>query len=178
MRLKQTPPKDDRVRKLTRSARWESPKSANLVVLGARPARKTRAGLLRVIEVQTHGRRTLGWSGGLDKAELGQRLDAVVKTDFLGDLAVLNAQHRGACEVHLPAGRGRQRAHQEVAEGRTGVRTAAFPLADDIVAFCDQIRRAPAVEIGGSGAARAGNSAGGWRGEERRGRDSDWRHCT
>ena len=37
---------------------------------------------------------------------------------------------------------------QEVAEGRTGVRTAAFPLADDIVAFCDQIRRAPEVEIG------------------------------
>src|ERR1700736_121935 len=28
------------------------------------------------------------------------------------------------------------------------VRTAAFPLADDIVAFCDQIRRAPEVEIG------------------------------
>src|SRR5262249_25144432 len=41
----------------------------------------------------------------------------------------------------------RQRAHQEVAEGRTRVRTAAFPLADDIVAFRDQIRRAPEIEI-------------------------------
>src|SRR5215470_11465123 len=50
--------------------------------------------------------------------------------------------------MHLPTGRGRQRAYQEVAEGRTGVRTAAFPLADDIVAFRDQIRRAPEVEIG------------------------------
>jgi hypothetical protein len=28
------------------------------------------------------------------------------------------------------------------------VRTAPFPLADDIVSFCDQIRRAPEVEIG------------------------------
>jgi hypothetical protein len=37
---------------------------------------------------------------------------------------------------------------QEVAEGRTGVRTAAFPLADDIVAFCDQFRRTPEFEIG------------------------------
>src|SRR5262249_41038059 len=44
-------------------------------------------------------------------------------------------------------GRGRERAHQEVAEGRTGVRTAAFPLTDDIVAFCNQIRRAPEIEI-------------------------------
>src|SRR6516165_272764 len=50
--------------------------------------------------------------------------------------------------MHLPTGRGRERAHQEVAEGRTGVRTAAFPLADDIVAFCDQIRRTPGFEIG------------------------------
>jgi len=43
-----------------------------------------------------------GLVGGLDKAELGQRLDAVVKTISWVILAVLNAQHRGAGEVHLP----------------------------------------------------------------------------
>jgi hypothetical protein len=94
---------------------------------------------------------TLGQAGRAVRShrpDLGQRLNAVVKTDFLGDLAVLNTQHRSPGEVHLPAGCRRQRAHQEVAEGRTGVRTAAFPLADDIVAFCDQIRHTPEVEIG------------------------------
>jgi hypothetical protein len=50
--------------------------------------------------------------------------------------------------MHLPAGRGGQRAHQEITECRTGVRAAAFPLADDMVAFGDQVRRAPEVKIG------------------------------
>jgi hypothetical protein len=44
-------------------------------------------------------------SGSLDKAELGQRLDAVVETDLLRDLAVLDAQDRGAI---APLGAERQ----------------------------------------------------------------------
>jgi hypothetical protein len=68
-------------------------------------------------------------------------------TDLLDDIAALETQDGGAGEVHLPAGRGRQRADQKVAEGRTGVRTATFPLADDIVAFSDQVRGAPELEI-------------------------------
>ena len=45
------------------------------------------------------------------------------------------------------AGVGRQRADQEVAEGRPGVRAAAFPAADDVVAFRDQVRGAPEVQV-------------------------------
>lgn len=42
-------------------------------------------------------------SSGLDKFELGQRRDAVVQTDFLSDLAILETQDRGADEMHLPS---------------------------------------------------------------------------
>src|SRR6266436_146355 len=86
-------------------------------------------------------------SNGLDEAELGERRDAIVETDLLDDLAVLETQDGGAGEVHFPAGRGRQRADQKVAEGRAGVRAAAFPLADDIVAFGDQVGGAPELEV-------------------------------
>jgi hypothetical protein len=53
-----------------------------------------------------------------------------------------------AGEVHLSAGRGRQAADEEVVEGRTRMRAAAFPLADDIVALGDQVGGAPEVEVG------------------------------
>src|SRR5258708_40176503 len=86
-------------------------------------------------------------SNGLDQAELGERSDAVVETDFLDDLAVLETQYRRAAEVHLPAGLGRQRADEEVVEGWPGVGAAAFPLADDIITFGDQVRGAPELEV-------------------------------
>jgi len=77
-------------------------------------------------------------SGGLlEEAELGERRDAVVETDLLEDLAVLETQNGRPGKVHLTAGRGRQRAHKEVLESRAGVRAAAFPLADDVIAFRD-----------------------------------------
>ena len=76
-----------------------------------------------------------------------KRSNAVVETDLLDDLTVLEAQHGRAREAHLAAGSCRKRADQEVAEGRPGMGAATFPSADDIVAFRNQIRRAPEVEI-------------------------------
>ena len=87
-------------------------------------------------------------STGLEEAELGKCRDAIIETDLLDNFAVLETQDSGASEVHLPTGRGRQRADaKEIAEGRAGVRAAACPLADDIVAFGDQVRGAPELEI-------------------------------
>src|SRR5215813_11594724 len=86
-------------------------------------------------------------SGRLDQPKLGQRGHAIVETDLLDDLTVDHLQHRGAGEVHLPAGRSREAADQEVVEGWTSMDTPAFPLTNDIVAFGDEIRRAPEIEI-------------------------------
>src|ERR1700676_890102 len=86
-------------------------------------------------------------SGGLQQTELRERGHAVVETDLFDDSAILETQHRRAGETHLAAGRRRQRADQEVAEGRTGMRTATFPATDDIVAFGDQVRGAPEVQV-------------------------------
>src|SRR5687768_5372637 len=68
-------------------------------------------------------------------AELLQRGCSIVQPDFLGDLAVLHTKHGGSRESHFPAGGRGQRADEKVAEGRAGVRAAAFPAADDMVAF-------------------------------------------
>ena len=87
-------------------------------------------------------------SSGADQTELGEGGDAVVETFFLGDPAVLQAQHRRAGEVHPAAGGGGEVAGQEVTERRPGVSAAAFPATDDMVAFRDQVRRAPEVESG------------------------------
>src|ERR1700756_673364 len=70
----------------------------------------------------------------LEQAKLGECRDAVVEADLLDDLSVPQSQDRGAGEGHLPASRRGQRADQEVLESRAGVRAAAFPLADDVVA--------------------------------------------
>src|SRR5437764_12814071 len=104
-----------------------------------RPAAK-RAGLIRV-------RGGLFRSGRLDQPKLGQCGDAIVEADLLDDLAVDHLQHRGAGEVHLPAGRSGEAADQEVVEGWTRMGAPTFPLTNDIVAFGDKIRRAPEIEI-------------------------------
>ena len=89
----------------------------------------------------------LGVTRPSEQAELRQRGHAIVKTDLRDDLAVLEPEHGRSGEPHLAAGGCRQRSHQEVAEGRPGVRAAAFPAADDIVALGDQIRRTPEIQI-------------------------------
>src|SRR5262249_35424437 len=86
-------------------------------------------------------------SGGLDQPKLGQRGHAIVETDLLDDLTLDHLQHRGAGEVHLPAGRSGKAADQEVVERWTRMGAPAFPLTDDIVALGDKIRRAPEIEI-------------------------------
>src|ERR1700738_999680 len=83
-----------------------------------------------------------------DEAELLQGRYAIVKTDFLEDLSILEFQHGRARKFHLAAGVGRQRSRQEVAERLPGMRSAAFPSTDDVVVFRDEIRSAPEVEIG------------------------------
>src|SRR5688572_14540479 len=86
-------------------------------------------------------------SGHANQPELLERGDAVVEPDLLDDLPVLHLQHRRAGELHPFARVGAQRAHQEIAEGRPGVRAAAFPPAHDVVTLRDQISRAPEVEV-------------------------------
>src|SRR4051794_6071817 len=86
-------------------------------------------------------------STGADQTELGERGHAVVKTLFLDEPAVLQAQHRRAGEMHLAGWGGRPGPGQEVVELRPGVSAAAFPATDDMVAFRDQVRRAPEVEV-------------------------------
>src|SRR5271154_2126735 len=83
----------------------------------------------------------------LDEAELRQGCDAVVETNFLDDFAILELQHSGSRELHLPAGISRQASDQEVVERGAGMRAASLPATDDVVAFRDQIGCAPEVEI-------------------------------
>src|SRR5262250_2933192 len=84
------------------------------------------------------GQYPVAWSRRFEKPELGERRDPVVEADLLDDLTVPQTQDRGAGEVHLPPRRRGQRAHQEIPEGRAGMRAAALPLANHVVAFGDQ----------------------------------------
>ena len=72
---------------------------------------------------------------------------AIVQTDFLRDLAVFDPKHRRSRELHLPARRRWQRPHEEIAEGRAGVRAAAFPASNHIVALGNEVRRAREREV-------------------------------
>src|SRR5580698_10313853 len=85
-------------------------------------------------------------SSSLDQAKLSQCGDTIVQTAFFHDLAVEHLQHRGASEVHPAAGSGGQTADQEIIVSRSRVSAAPFPLTDHVVAFGDQIGRAPEIE--------------------------------
>src|SRR5258708_25203987 len=89
----------------------------------------------------------LSLRGLLDEAELRQRRNAVVETDFRGDHAVLDLENGRAREPHLAARVGGERSHQEVAEGGTGMRAATPPPAADGIAPGDQGRSAPECAI-------------------------------
>src|SRR5580700_8471476 len=65
-----------------------------------------------------------GYSGALDKAELAERGDTIVKADLLGDDAILNLQYGGAGDPHCLAGASRQRANRHVIERPAGVGAA------------------------------------------------------
>src|SRR6266576_3147086 len=83
----------------------------------------------------------------LQDAELLQRRCAVVEPDLFGDLAVLDAQNGRSRKAHFPARAGGKRADDEVIEGRPGMRAAAFPSADHVVALGDQVRRTPEIQV-------------------------------
>src|SRR5215469_10076942 len=87
-------------------------------------------------------------SSGAEEPELGQGGDTVVQADLLNDLAVLEFEDGDSGEVHLPARAGGQTAGEEVPEGRARVGAAAFPLADDVIAFGDEVSRAPELQVG------------------------------
>src|SRR5687768_14587712 len=97
---------------------------------------------------RTQATAALSDSGCAYETELRQRGHSVVETDFLCDLAVLDAQHSGAREPHLPAGACRERTLKKVTEGRARVRAAADPPTDDIVAFGDKLRRTRETQVG------------------------------
>lgn len=88
------------------------------------------------------------WLGLLDQTKLLEGGYAVVQSDLLGNLAVFNAEHRRSREVHFPPRRGAKRSDEEIAERWAGVRAAAFPAADDIVALRNEVGCAPEIEIG------------------------------
>src|SRR3981189_2542656 len=87
-------------------------------------------------------------SRSADKAELLQGSYPIVKADFLKDSTILEFQHGRAGEFHFATGVGRQRSDEEIAECRPRMGSAAFPSADDVIAFRNQIRGAPEVGIG------------------------------
>ena len=72
---------------------------------------------------------------------------AIVETDLFRNPAVADAQHGRPRELHLPSSCRWQRSNEEVAEGWTGVRAAAFPTADDVVALGDEISGPPEIEV-------------------------------
>src|ERR1700745_4329306 len=74
-------------------------------------------------------------SGCTHETELLEGGHAVVQTDLLCDLAVLDPKNRHSGEPHLAARCRRQRSGKEVAERRSCVRAAAVPTADDVIAF-------------------------------------------
>src|SRR6185295_3212974 len=91
--------------------------------------------------------RSSGAPRAFDQSELHQGSYPIVQTDLLRDPAFFDSKYGRAGEPHLSAGRSRQRSRQEVTESRTRMRTATFPAADHIVAFGDQISRAPEIEV-------------------------------
>src|ERR1700680_1652439 len=93
------------------------------------------------------GRPSRRLDGG-DEAKLLQRFHAIVEPDLFDDLSALETQYRRSSEVHLATCRHRQRPNEEIARRGTGMCAAAFPATNDVVAFGDQIRGAPEVEIG------------------------------
>src|SRR5260370_40768738 len=87
-------------------------------------------------------------SGRTQEAQLLEGRHAIVETNLLGDLAVLDAKHGRSREVHLAAGPGRQRPDEKIAERRASVRAAALPTTDHAVALGDEVRGAVELEIG------------------------------
>jgi cation transport regulator ChaC len=86
-------------------------------------------------------------SGGLEQAKLRESRDAIIEADFLDDLSIHDLQNGRAGKAHLAAGRCGQRANQEVAERRSRVRAATFPLTDDVVAFSDEVGGGSELQI-------------------------------
>ena len=85
--------------------------------------------------------------GRLDEPELGQGRNSIIEADFLDNLAVLELKDGRSSELHFATSVGRKRSHQKIAEGGSGVRAAAFPTADDIITFRDQVGGPPEIEV-------------------------------
>ena len=76
-------------------------------------------------------------SSGFQKAKLLERRDAIVETDLFRDLATLDTEYGCPGEPHLATGCRRERADEEIAERRPGVRAATLPPAHDVITLGD-----------------------------------------
>src|SRR5262249_533997 len=90
--------------------------------------------------------RTAGSSVFGNQAELLQHGKSVIDAELLGDQATVHAQHGGSSEAHLLARALWEGTDGQIAEGFPGVRAAAFPLPDHILALGDEIGGAPEIQ--------------------------------
>src|ERR1700709_2581484 len=86
-------------------------------------------------------------SGSAHETKLLERGHAIVQTDLLCDLAILQAQHGRAAEAHLPAGSRWQGSDEKITEGWAGMRSPTFPATDHVVALGDQVGSAREAEV-------------------------------
>ncbi len=82
-----------------------------------------------------------------DEFKLLKRGHTIIKTDFLGDLAVLDAKDGRPGKMHFATRFRGKRTDEEITERWTCVRASAFPTPDYMITFGDKIRRAAELEI-------------------------------
>ena len=87
-------------------------------------------------------------SGVSNEADLEHGAQRIFLPQLLGNPPLLQPEHGCPCELHFAARGGRNRTHAEVAEGRTRMRAAAFPPADDVVAFGDEVADTAEIQVG------------------------------
>src|SRR5215831_1720246 len=76
-------------------------------------------------------------SSGFQKAKLLERRHAIVETDLLRDLAILDTEYGCPGEPHFATGRRRKRADKEITERGPGVRAATLPPTHDVITLGD-----------------------------------------
>src|ERR1700761_8694265 len=84
---------------------------------------------------------------GVNQAELRERRNAVVKSDLLSNLAVLNPQYCGSGDMHLVTRGSGQQTNEKVAERGTCVRAPTLPTSDDMIALRYEAGSAPEIEV-------------------------------
>src|ERR1700743_659062 len=84
---------------------------------------------------------------GVNQAELRERRNAVVKSDLLSNLAVLNPQYCGSGEMHLVTRGSGQQTNEKVVERGTCVAAPPPPTSDAMIALRYEAGSAPKIAI-------------------------------